>query len=107
MENKNLNRADRILNSLVGLQKATAPDFFYTRLNGRMQNETETKRKTYFMLRPAFITSSLVIILAMNIISLSHFSKQAVQKDTVQSGKPATIESFADAYNMGSTNVYE
>lgn len=107
MENKDLNREERILNSLSGLQKATAPDFFYTRLIGRMQTEMEVKRKPFFMLRPVFVTASLLIVLIVNVISLGLLDKQPVQKDTVHANKPATIESFAEAYNMGTTSVYE
>lgn len=107
MENKDLNREDRILNSLSGLQKVNAPDFFYTRLIGRMQNEIEVKRKPFFVLRPVFVTASLLIVLIVNVISIGQLNKQPVQKDTVHSNKPATIESFAEAYNMGTTSVYE
>ena len=107
MENKDLNRADRILSSLDNLQKATAPDFFFTRLTGRMQNELETKRKPFFILRPAFITAALGVVLIFNVISLTQLNAPTTQKVTVQSGKPATIDSFAEAYNMGTASVYE
>ncbi len=107
MHNEDLNREDRILNSLAGLQKSTAPDFFYTRLIGRMQNEMEVKRRPFFVLRPVFVTASLLIVLIINVISLGQLDKQPLQKDTVHSNKPATIESFAEAYNMGTTSVYE
>ena len=107
MENKDFNREDRILNSLSGLQKATAPDFFYTRLIGRMQNEIEVKRKPFFVLRPVFVTASLLIVLIVNVISIGQLDKQPVQKDMVHSNKPATVESFAEAYNMGTNSVYE
>ena len=48
-------RVERIMKSLGGIQPAAAPDFFYTRLKGKMQ--PETGKKTFFMLRPAFITA--------------------------------------------------
>ena len=107
MENKDLKRADRILNSLDKMQKATAPDFFYTRLSGRMQNELEVKRKPFFILRPAFITASLLVVLAGNIISLNRLNGSPAQKTKLQSSKQATIESFAEAYNMSTVSVYE
>ena len=107
MENKDLNRADKILNSLDGLQKASAPDFFYTRLIGRMQQEIEVKRKPFLSLKPVFITASLLLVLIINIISLTQFNKVPQQKAVVHADKPATIESFAQAYNMETGSVYE
>ncbi|MEI9958668.1 MAG: hypothetical protein WDM90_20695 [Ferruginibacter sp.] len=102
------NKEERILNSLTGLQKATAPDFFYTRLIGKMQNEMEPKAKPFLLLRPAFITSALFVLLVVNVFSIIKFDKVPQQQNaTVQSSKPATIESFAEAYNMNTASVYE
>jgi hypothetical protein len=107
MEQQDTNRADRILNSINGLQKATAPDFFYTRLIGRMQQEMEPKRKPFFLLRPAFVAAALSVVLIVNIISLTRLNKQPEQKATIPSNKPATIESFAKAYDLNTDSVYE
>jgi hypothetical protein len=104
MEN---NRSEKILNSLTGLQKAGAPDFFYTRLMGRMQNEMEPQSKPFLLLRPAFVTAALFVVLIVNVFSILKFSKAPESKPTVQSSKPATIESFANAYNMNTESVYE
>ena len=101
------NKGEKILNSLTGLQKAAAPHFFYTRLLGRMQRETAPKRKTFFLLRPAFVTGALMLVLVVNIFSIMKFNKTPEQKATVQSYKPATLESFAEAYNMNTASVYE
>ncbi|MBU9937686.1 MAG: hypothetical protein KTQ13_13610, partial [Ferruginibacter sp.] len=51
-------RTERILKSLDGLQRSSAPDFFYTRLLGKMQNEPEKKQA--LVLRPVFITAVTV-----------------------------------------------
>ena len=68
MENNDSNnRVDKVMESLNGLQKAVAPDFFYTRLTGRMQKETEPVRKPFFLLRPAFITAALSLVFIINI----------------------------------------
>ena len=101
------NKEEKILNSLTGIQKAAAPDFFYTRLLGRMQREMEPKRKTVFLLRPAFVTGALTLVLVINIFSILKFNREPAQKATVRSSKPATLESFAEAYNMNTASVYE
>ena len=103
MENKDsTNRVDKIMESLNGLQKTVAPDFFYTRLTGRMQKETEPVRKPFLLLRPGFITAALSLVFIINIFSLKQLNKQKTQAN-----KPATIESFATAYNINTESVYE
>ncbi len=100
-------RTEKIMESLVGLQKAGAPDFFYTRLLGKMQNEMEPGKKTSFLLRPAFITTALSIVFIINIFSLTQLNKQPSTKAAVQSNTPADIESFATAYDLNAESVYE
>ena len=97
------NRVDKIMESLNGLQKAVAPDFFYTRLNGKMQAASATERKTFFMLRPVFTATMLAIIFVVNVISITQLNKKQKQ----QTNKPVTIESFTEAYGMNTVNVYE
>jgi hypothetical protein len=94
-----------IMESLGGIQPAAAPDFFYTRLKGKMQ-PVEGK-KTIFVLRPAFITAALSLFLIANVFSLITIRKVSQQPVSVQTNKPATIESFAAAYNMNTGSVYE
>lgn len=99
---ENNKRTERIMSSLDGLHKAAVPDFFYTRLTGRMQNETRQVEKPFFMLRPAFITAALSLVFIINIFSLMQLNK----KTTKQTNGPASIESFATAYNMNTESVY-
>lgn len=97
MENK---RTEEILESLSGLQKAAAPDYFYTRLVARMENELPVKRKTFLLLRPAFVTAVLSIVLVANVASLFLLNDKPKKEK-------ATIESFAEAYNFNSPSSYE
>ena len=107
MQNKfSEQRVQSIMESLGGLQPAAAPDFFYTRLKGKMQPAAE--KKTFFILRPAFITAVLSIFLIANIFSLINIRKVPAEPVSMQSNnKPATIETFAAAYNMNTGSVYE
>lgn len=95
-----------IMESLGGIQPAVAPDFFYTRLRGKMQPVEE--KRTFFMLRPAFIRAALSIFLIVNVFSLLVMNKTRKQDFSVQRNKPATIESFAKAYDLNASgSVYE
>ncbi len=107
MENNSNKKVEKIMESLAGLHKAGAPDFFYTRLLARMQKETGPDKRSFFLLRPAFITAALSIVFIINIFSLTQLNKQTTTKATVHTNKSATIESFAKAYDMNTESVYE
>ena len=107
MRNKADNRSDHILTGLDGLHKAAAPDFFYTRLIARMQKESLSEKRAFFIFSPAFITVSLFILFVLNIVSISRFDKRPELNDTLHIEKPATIETFAEAYELMSASVYE
>lgn len=110
MEENFTSREDRILNSLDGIQKARVPDFFYTRLTGRMQQEWQPERKIFFMLRPAFVMAALSLVLILNLVSLTGLSgaHRVDKQPPHEAGKPASIESFAKAYNLDENfSVYE
>ena len=92
------------MGSLDSIQKATAPDFFYTRLTGKMQHEQQPK--AFFILRPAFITTVLSVLLIVNVLSLFSMNK-TVKPNSKTSAEPANIESFAKAYDMNNGSVYE
>ncbi len=104
---QNEQKTEQILESLGGLQKAMAPDFFYTRLLGRMQREAEPVKEKIFLLRPAFITAALSLVLIINVFSLVKLDRPSGNRQYNQTNKPATIESFAEAYDMNSVTVYE
>ena len=106
MKNKFQQREEKILSSFEGIQPAEVPPYFYTRLAARMQNELEEKKSPFILLRPAFLTASLSVILVVNIAFLFQF--KGLHKPSLnQTTNTATIESFADAYNLNETAVYE
>jgi hypothetical protein len=98
---------ERILNSLDGIEKAAVPDFFYTRLTARMQNAHESAKGHKFLLRPAFATTALFILLMINIFSIIEFNNGKMPVGSqLRSGNAATLESFANAYNLTSQSIY-
>lgn len=99
MATTNYKNADRIMESLDGLEHAKAPDYFYTRLIGRMQQPWVPVRKASVLLRPAVIATVLSMILLINIASLILLNKNEYKAS-------ATIESFADAYDLNPTSSY-
>ena len=98
-------KVESIMESLAGMQPAAAPNFFYTRLRAKMQS-TEAKQ-TRLIFRPAFITAVLSVLLIVNVVSLLRIEKVPKQNTIIKSNAPATIEAFANDYNLHSESVYE
>ncbi len=97
--------AEAIFNSFDGIVPAALPPFFYSRLLARMQREKDETVATIFLLRPAFLTISLSLVLVLNVLFLVQPAGKS-GPSTVSAGKTG-IESFAKAYNLGTTAVYE
>ncbi len=59
---------DNILNSLDGLQKASAGHFFYTRVHSRLQKEEMGSwgRLAYFITKPSIALATLFLIFLLN-----------------------------------------
>jgi hypothetical protein len=107
MQNKfSGDRVLSIMESLGGIQPAAAPDYFYTRLKGKIQ--PVAVKKAIFLLRPAFITAALSLFLILNVFSLLNINREPNQHFSSQNSKPATIESFVKAYDLNTAEtVYE
>lgn len=100
MDNGKNRKIDDILSSLDGAGKATAPDFFYTRLKARMEKEmlapAASKRR---VLQPAFAFVALFIILLVNAVVILG---GGTNKETV-STEP-DMQAFASEYRLSDNN---
>ncbi len=59
-------RTEDILNSLDGIKRATAPDFFYSRLRARMEKRLIPEKTSGWVLRPVYAMIALFVILLIN-----------------------------------------
>ena len=104
MENNGNNRIDEVLNCLDGVQRASAPDFFYTRLRARMEKGIAADNKPNWVLRPAYIFTVLLLIIAVNAFV---FLKNQDQ-ETVVDNNETVQQSIAAEYNLYDINtVYD
>jgi hypothetical protein len=97
MNTENNNKIEDILNSLDGVQRATAPDFFYTRLKARMENNILPPTARPWILRPIYALGALAVVLLVNaavIISRNNAS------DGIANNDNETIQSIAADYNL-------
>jgi hypothetical protein len=102
---KNVNE---ILDSLDGIKRAGAPDFFYTRLSAKMAagyDEIPGNQRPVWSLRPVYITAVLVLILVVNAVVFLRNNNEA----TVVANDNETIQqSIAADYNLTDNNtVYD
>jgi hypothetical protein len=95
-------KADEILNSIENIQKAVAPDFFYTRLRARMEKESEVIAARPWILRPVYTFAALVIVLLVNAFVLF---KENSTKQTTSTVDP--MQSIAAEYNLNDNSLYD
>lgn len=94
---------DEILNSLDGCTPATAPDFFYTRLKARMENELTPASSGFWLRRPAFAFASMAVILLINVLVLFNQSGNN-QEEAVNSTETDSFQSMAAEYRLNEGN---
>ena len=106
MNKERNNRIDEMLNSLDGVKKAVAPDFFYTRLRAKMEKRLVPDNKAKWVLRPAYILSALFLVLAVNAFVFLR-SEDKNSTATVDSDE-SVQQSIAAEYNLNDINtVYD
>jgi hypothetical protein len=96
------NKIEEILGSLDGTQRATAPDFFYTRLKARMEKGLEPATQRPWILRPAFALSVLLGVLLINAAVI--FQKNDAPETTATSDSE-TLQSIAAEYSLNDNSA--
>lgn len=104
MNNNRNNKIEDILGSLDGSPKATAPDFFYTRLKARMEKGLEPVVKKSWVLRPAF---ALTVLAAVVLLNAAVILRGDATKDTTTNDSE-TLQSLAAEYSLNDNSyVYD
>ena len=106
MENKSNNRIDEVLNSLDGVNKAMAPDFFYTRLRARMEKGLPQSNSRSWTLRPVYVISALLLVISVNLFVFLRSQDETTA--TVADNNESVQQSIAAEYNLYDINtVYD
>jgi hypothetical protein len=104
MNNERNNKIGDILNSLDGSQRASAPDFFYTRLKARMEREAGRNSSKSWRLRPAFALITVVLVLIVNLFLL-------LRKEEKEENNPLAdtenFQSIASEYSLNDNLAYD
>ena len=95
---------DEHLESLFGMQEAGTDEFFYTRLKERMQ-QNEPRQGWSLPLKPVWVISTLVLLLAVNGVMLSQQVKTKATTANSSSGN-SSLQSFAESYDQTISSSY-
>lgn len=100
----NSKKIEDVLESLGGMSRAKAPDFFYTRLKARMDGELDLAGGPIgrLLTRPALALTLAVIILVMNVTVIMQLWNQ---DNAMPADNPAAVA--AVDYNTGTYPVYD
>jgi len=103
-EHNKTQKIEDVLESLGGIRRAKAPDFFYTRLKARLDSELEVAGGIIgrLLTRPALALTLAAIILVMNVAVIMQFWEQ----DNAISNDNHSAMAAVD-YNAGTYPVYE
>ena len=102
-------KIEEILSSLDGAKRAEIPDFFYTRFKASMlarQEDGKTIQGRGLILRPVFIVSALLLVLAINAFV---FLKGQDETTTATADNNESVQqSIAAEYSLNDNNtVYD
>ena len=102
MEKKSTPLVDEHLQSILGMQEAATDDFFYTRLKARMEKE-KLQQGWSFPLKPVWVVSTLVLLLAVNGIMLA---QQFKAKKSTTAASSSSLQNFAESYDQSISSSY-
>lgn len=97
---------DEILDSLQGMKRAVAPEFFYTRLRARMDQELETAAIGRFgrlLTRPSLSLGLAGIVLLLNITTIIKMVQQP-SRSAAETSLPMVM---ADYSSIDTYPVYD
>lgn len=104
MENRLNEEVQKTLNSLENMETTSAPDFFYTRLKARMENELGPQKTSFsWILKPAFVVPALAFVLAINVVTIGQFLKN----DSSEVSSLTAEEAFMSEYNLNANYSVE
>lgn len=93
-----------MLSSLDGSKRATAPDFFYTRLRARLERELTKNVKRDWILKPVYIVTTLLLVISINVFVFLKGDNETTTADNNESVQ----QSIAAEYSLNDNNsVYD
>ncbi len=95
MKNITDEQIEKEFDIFTAMKVASAPDFFYTRLNARMESESKSN-ETAFYIKPVLVICALSLFLFINSLLIGN-DTQIVRANT-------NIEALAASYDQNISN---
>lgn len=106
MNTANNKQTEEILDSLDGLKRASAPDFFYTRLRARMERGLEPVMTRKRILYPVYALAAVVLVMLVNAVIL--YSRQDANTTDTAVNETDNLQSIAAEYNIAAvSSIYD
>lgn len=104
MDDKN-KHIDQILDSLDGVKRAPAPDFFYTRLVARLdkQSGNSVTVRPWF-LKPVYVVPGLALVVMINAFALL---RNEPGQELTKAADPDNIQLMASEYHINDNSLYD
>lgn len=102
MEKKSTPLVDEHLQSMLDMQEVGTDDFFYTRLKAKMEKE-RPQQGWSFPLKPVWVISTLVLLLAVNGIMVA---LQFKEKKPATTASATSLQGFAESYDQTISSSY-
>jgi hypothetical protein len=96
MNNAQNKKVEDILGSFDGINRAPAPDFFYTRLKARMEKNILPANPKSWVLRPVYAMAVLIVVILVNAAIVLKGSGNT----TNNTADTESIQSIAAEYNL-------
>lgn len=93
-------KIEQVLKSLDEVEQAEVPNFFYTRLQARMEKKFLQQPSGFVAKRPVFILSALLLLLVVNITVLLPVKEYSNNAEVQATNQEANLETFMSAYNI-------
>lgn len=100
---------EEALNSIIGIERAEAPPFFYTRLQARMNKLEEPSFLVKFLwlfAKPAFSVASLSLFVVLNLVAIKSILNEKQVGKVSQPATDASINSFVQEYDLSVSTLY-
>jgi hypothetical protein len=105
MENERNKKIEDILGSLDTASRASAPDFFYTRLKARMERLSDTGKRQSWAFRPVYALAALMLILVINAAVIWKGGNTSTDTESAVITEPEAAQSLAAEYSLNDANM--
>ncbi len=103
MNNQKNRNIEDLLSSLDGSQRASAPDFFYTRLKARMEKGLNKDARRSWVLRPVYVLAGFALLLIVNAVVIL----QKDNENTENNMDTVSAQSIAAEYAVNENSIYD